>query len=118
MRTTKKIPSVVDKDKDAASDMLENAGFKVKLKYFDSAEPAGTVVYQSQTGSAARGTTIELSVSNGSKTPDTSNPDNEGSSGGSGSGGSGSGSSGSGSTGNSGSSGSSGGSGSTGSGNN
>lgn len=59
------IPNVVGYTKANAETALVNAGFAASFRYMDDDAPEGEVLYQSETGSAARGTTITLTISNG-----------------------------------------------------
>ncbi|MEU6142762.1 PASTA domain-containing protein [Streptomyces sp. NPDC047081] len=58
------VPDVTDKDEDDASRILEDKGFKVKLRHKVSTEDAGTVLEQDPTGgeSVEKGTEITLTV--------------------------------------------------------
>ncbi|MEU5319935.1 PASTA domain-containing protein [Streptomyces sp. NPDC021056] len=58
------VPDVTDKDEDAASRILEDKGFKVKLRHKVSTEDAGTVLEQDPAGgeSVEKGTEITLTV--------------------------------------------------------
>jgi serine/threonine-protein kinase len=60
------VPSVVGQSEAEAINALENAGFSVVTSY-ESSEvfPAGYVISQSSTGSATKGTTIEIKISTG-----------------------------------------------------
>ena len=60
------VPSVVGQPEAEAINALENAGFSVVTSY-ESSEvfPAGYVISQSSTGSATKGTTIEIKISTG-----------------------------------------------------
>ncbi len=62
------IPGVLGESEASASNMLSNAGFKVETSedYSDSYSK-GTVMAQSQTGTAKPGTTITITISLGSK---------------------------------------------------
>ena len=62
------VPSVVGLPFDQASAALQSQGFAVSRVDVDSDQPAETVVDQSPSGSAPRGSTIKLSVSKGPKT--------------------------------------------------
>ena len=73
------IPYVVGKSSYAATSDLENAGFYVDYSYSSSSDvPSGSVIWQSSTGSATRGSTITLTISTG---PDTSSSSSSSSSG-------------------------------------
>src|SRR3954451_22263014 len=72
------VPSVVGMTYDQASRTLRNQGFQVSRVDVDSEEAKGTVVDQSPSGSAAPGSTIQLSVSKGPKqstVPDVTSQD-------------------------------------------
>ena len=72
------VPSVVGLPFDQASAALQSQGFAVSRVDVDSDQPAETVVDQSPSGSAPRGSTIKLSVSKGPKTsqvPDVTSQD-------------------------------------------
>ncbi|MDN3027459.1 PASTA domain-containing protein [Streptomyces sp. S.PB5] len=58
------VPDVTDKDEDDASRILEDKGFKVKLRHKVSPEDAGTVLEQDPAGgeSVEKGTEITLTV--------------------------------------------------------
>jgi beta-lactam-binding protein with PASTA domain len=58
------VPDVTDKDEDDASRILEDKGFKVKLRHKVSTEDAGTVLEQDPAGgeSVEKGTEITLTV--------------------------------------------------------
>ncbi|MFF7047951.1 PASTA domain-containing protein [Streptomyces griseorubiginosus] len=58
------VPDVTDKDEDDASRILEDKGFKVKLRHKVSTEDAGTVLDQDPAGgeSVEKGTEITLTV--------------------------------------------------------
>ncbi|KUN29636.1 serine/threonine protein kinase [Streptomyces antibioticus] len=58
------VPDVTDKDEDDASRVLEDKGFKVKLRHKVSARDAGTVLAQDPAGgeSVEKGTEITLTV--------------------------------------------------------
>ncbi|MGI5459602.1 PASTA domain-containing protein [Streptomyces sp. CA-249302] len=58
------VPDVTDKDEDDASRILEDKGFKVKLRHKVSTEDAGTVLRQDPAGgeSVEKGTEITLTV--------------------------------------------------------
>ncbi|MGW2723465.1 PASTA domain-containing protein [Streptomyces sp. NPDC001492] len=58
------VPDVTDKDEDDASRILEDKGFKVKLRHKVSTEDAGTVLKQDPAGgeSVEKGTEITLTV--------------------------------------------------------
>ncbi|MDH6502534.1 PASTA domain-containing protein [Streptomyces sp. SAI-149] len=58
------VPDVTDKDEDDASRILEDKGFKVKLRHRVSTEDAGTVLEQDPAGgeSIEKGTEITLTV--------------------------------------------------------
>jgi beta-lactam-binding protein with PASTA domain len=72
------VPSVVGLLFDEASATLQSHGFMVARTDVDSNQPKDTVVEQSPSGTARRGSTIRLSVSTGPKTstvPDVTNQD-------------------------------------------
>jgi serine/threonine-protein kinase len=75
------VPSVIGLSFADASAALQNDGFAVgPRRDVDSDQPKGTVVDQSPSGSAPRGSTITLSVSKGPKTstvPDVTSQDEE-----------------------------------------
>ncbi|MFJ2829457.1 Stk1 family PASTA domain-containing Ser/Thr kinase [Streptomyces sp. NPDC087263] len=58
------VPDVVDKDEDDASGILEDEGFKVKLRHVESTEDPGTVLEQDPEGGdkVEKGTEITLTV--------------------------------------------------------
>jgi membrane peptidoglycan carboxypeptidase len=60
-----RIPDVAHENVEAATRILENAGYKVSTQDRDSAQTRGTVIGQTPSGSALRGTTVTLLVSNG-----------------------------------------------------
>ncbi|MGI6754520.1 MAG: Stk1 family PASTA domain-containing Ser/Thr kinase [Atopobiaceae bacterium] len=60
------IPSVVGLDQTSATTRLQNAGFTVSATKVSSSQTAGTVVWQSSTGTASKGATITIGVSTGS----------------------------------------------------
>ncbi len=68
--TPVKVPGVVGETIGQATATLNQAGFKVNPTYVDSDQPQNTVVNQTpgQNESAAKGSTIALTVSNGPKT--------------------------------------------------
>lgn len=59
------VPPVVGQQFDAAKAQLEAVGFQVARQDVDSDRPANEVTEQSQTGKAAKGSTITLKVSKG-----------------------------------------------------
>ncbi len=60
------IPSVVGDGETSAKSQLQNAGFTVSTTYsYSSTKDAGIVISQSKTGTAAKGTTITIEVSQG-----------------------------------------------------
>lgn len=60
------VPDVVGSTKSNAQSALENAGFSVSVNYdYSSSVSEGRVISQSATGSAKRGATITITVSNG-----------------------------------------------------
>ncbi len=74
------VPSVVGENADTANSELQAAGFRVGRVDVDSQQPKNTVVAQNPTGgtSAAKGTTVTISVSKGPKTsavPDVTSQD-------------------------------------------
>jgi eukaryotic-like serine/threonine-protein kinase len=72
------VPSVIGLPFDQASAALQSQGFAVSRVDVESDEAADTVVDQSPSGSAPRGSTIKLSVSKGPKTsqvPDVTSQD-------------------------------------------
>jgi serine/threonine-protein kinase len=72
------VPSVVGLPFDQASTALQNQGFSVSRRDVDSDEAKGIVVDQSPSGSAPKGSTIQLSVSKGpqdSTVPDVTSQD-------------------------------------------
>jgi beta-lactam-binding protein with PASTA domain/predicted Ser/Thr protein kinase len=74
------VPSVVGLPFDQASAALQNQGFAVSRVNVESDQPAETVVDQSPSGSAPKGSTIKLSVSKGPKTstvPDVTSQDEQ-----------------------------------------
>jgi serine/threonine-protein kinase len=74
------VPSVVGLPFDQASAALQNQGFAVSRVNVESDQPADTVVDQSPSGSAPKGSTIKLSVSKGPKTstvPDVTSQDEQ-----------------------------------------
>lgn len=63
------IPNVVDTSLSNARSTLENAGFSVDTEYdYSDTIDKGNVIKQSKTGTASRGTTITLTISNGPQT--------------------------------------------------
>ncbi len=63
---TASVPSLVGTSQTDATAQLESAGFQVNIVSVPSSEPAGTVVAQNPTGgSAARGSSVRLNVSQG-----------------------------------------------------
>ena len=63
------VPSVVGQDANSATSALKDAGFEVSVSYGDSDTVQKGYVYdQSPTGSADKGTTVTIYVSNGAKT--------------------------------------------------
>ncbi|MCI6681884.1 MAG: PASTA domain-containing protein, partial [Parafannyhessea umbonata] len=63
------VPSVVGQDADSATSVLKGAGFEVNVSYGNSDTVQKGYVYdQSPTGSADKGTTVTIYVSNGPKT--------------------------------------------------
>ena len=63
------VPSVVGQDANSATSALKDAGFEVSVSYGDSDTVQKGYVYdQSPTGSADKGTTVTIYVSNGPKT--------------------------------------------------
>ena len=74
------VPSVIGLPFDQASAALQNQGFAVSRVNVDSDQPADTVVDQSPSGSAPKGSSIKLSVSKGPKTstvPDVTSQDEQ-----------------------------------------
>jgi eukaryotic-like serine/threonine-protein kinase len=74
------VPSVIGLPFDQASAALQNQGFAVSRANVESDQPADTVVDQSPSGSAPKGSTIKLSVSKGPKTstvPDVTSQDEQ-----------------------------------------
>ena len=74
------VPSVVGSPIDQATATLQAAGFKSAPTFVDSNQPANTVISQSPGAgsSAAKGSTVSLTVSKGPKTtqvPDVTNLD-------------------------------------------
>ena len=72
------VPSVIGLSFADASSALQNEGFAVARKDVESEEPKDTVVDQSPSGRAQKGSTITLSVSKGPKTstvPDVGSQD-------------------------------------------
>jgi eukaryotic-like serine/threonine-protein kinase len=72
------VPSVIGLTYDQATATLRDQGFLVSRKDVDSQEPKDQVVDQSPSGSAPKGSTIELSVSKGPKqstVPDVTSQD-------------------------------------------
>jgi beta-lactam-binding protein with PASTA domain/predicted Ser/Thr protein kinase len=72
------VPSVIGLTFDQATRTLRDQGFLVSRKDVDSDQPQDTVVDQSPSGSAPKGSTIELSVSKGPKestVPDVTSQD-------------------------------------------
>jgi beta-lactam-binding protein with PASTA domain len=74
--TTIDVPDETGQSYDAAASELSNAGFKPQRVDVESNEPPDTVVDQSPTGQAAKGSTITLKVSKGPTT--TAVPDETG----------------------------------------
>jgi serine/threonine protein kinase len=71
---TVSVPSVVGMDKDTAQSTLANAGFKYDPQYrYDDSTPVNQVISQSPTGSAKKGDTITLVISNGPQSSTTDN---------------------------------------------
>lgn len=72
-----RIPNVVGQTLEVAQPNVEGAGFKVEVENIDSGRPKGQVVSTEPTGggTAARGSTVTLQVSNGNmiQMPDLSN---------------------------------------------
>jgi eukaryotic-like serine/threonine-protein kinase len=74
------VPSVIGLPFDQATTALRNQGFLVSRKDVESEESKDTVVDQSPSGSAPKGTTIQLSVSRGPKestVPDVTSQDED-----------------------------------------
>jgi len=74
------VPSVIGLPFDQASAALQNQGFAVSRLNVESDQPAETVVDQSPSGSAPKGSSIKLSVSKGPKTsavPDVTSQDEQ-----------------------------------------
>jgi eukaryotic-like serine/threonine-protein kinase len=74
------VPSVIGLTFDQATRALRDQGFLVSRKDVDSEEPKDTVVDQSPSGSAPKGSTIQLSVSKGPKestVPDVTSQDED-----------------------------------------
>lgn len=72
------VPNVQGMDFESARDRLENAGFTVSLQWVDNSAATNTVIRQSVTGTAEKGTNITLTISNGPKeepTPDPTDPE-------------------------------------------
>jgi serine/threonine-protein kinase len=72
------VPSVVGENVATANSQLQAAGFKVGTNYVDSNQPKDTVLKQDPAGSAAKGTTVTLTVSKGPTTsavPDVTSQD-------------------------------------------
>lgn len=70
------IPNVVDTSLSNARSTLENAGFSVDTEYdYSDTIDKGNVIKQSKTGTASRGTTIVLTISNGPQTKTVDVPD-------------------------------------------
>jgi membrane peptidoglycan carboxypeptidase len=69
-----RIPDVANENVDAATRILEKAGYKVSTQDRDSAQARGTVIGQTPNGSALRGTTVTLLVSNGHMPPPQPTP--------------------------------------------
>jgi serine/threonine-protein kinase len=72
------VPSVIGLTFDQATSTLRDQGFLVSRKDVDSEEPKDQVVDQSPSGSAPKGSTIQLSVSKGPKqssVPDVTSQD-------------------------------------------
>ncbi len=72
------VPSVIGLPFDQANTALQNQGFSVSRRDVDSEEAKGIVVDQSPSGSAPKGSTIQLSVSKGPKessVPDVTSQD-------------------------------------------
>ena len=61
------VPNVVGKSESSAVNDLANAGFDVSTVSVSSSESAGSVVWQSVSGQASQGTTVELGISTGSE---------------------------------------------------
>jgi beta-lactam-binding protein with PASTA domain len=64
------VPSVVGEQIQSATSTLQNAGFQVRPTFVDSSQPANQVINQNPKagGTAAKGSVIALTVSNGPKT--------------------------------------------------
>jgi eukaryotic-like serine/threonine-protein kinase len=74
------VPSVIGLTYESATTTLRNQGFLVSRTDVDSEKPLGIVVDQSPSGSAPKGTTIQLSVSKGPKessVPDVTSQDED-----------------------------------------
>jgi serine/threonine-protein kinase len=74
------VPSVVGEPIDQASSELQAGGFNVSPRFVDDNQPKNTVIGQSPIGgtSAAKGSTVSLTISNGPKTstvPDVTSTD-------------------------------------------
>ena len=72
------VPNVQGMDFESARDRLENAGFTVSLQWVDNSAATNTVIRQSVTGTAEKGTNITLTISNGPKeepTPEQTDPE-------------------------------------------
>ena len=66
------IPNVVGLDESTATSRLESAGFTVSTSTVSSSQTAGTVVWQSSTGTASKGSSITLGISSGSSSSTSS----------------------------------------------
>lgn len=66
-----KVPSVIGKSQQEATEILQNAGYKVVAKTRNDAAPKGIVVGQSPRGAALAGETITIFVSTGYVPPPT-----------------------------------------------
>ncbi len=60
-----RVPNVVGLTADAATERLQDNGFKVDQQSTTSAESSGTVVGTAPTGTAIPGSTVTIYVSNG-----------------------------------------------------
>lgn len=72
------VPNVQGMDFESARDRLEEAGFTVSLQWIDNSAATNTVIRQSVTGTAEKGTNITLTISNGPKeepTPEPTDPE-------------------------------------------
>ncbi len=68
------IPNVVGQTQSSAVSALESAGFAVDVVYQESSSVSkGNVIYQSATGTAAKGAIITLTISSGEATVDVPN---------------------------------------------